>query len=160
MDRPVAAARLYATALGLYEMRLNGARVGDAVLAPGWTDYRQRIAYQTYDVTGLLRPGGNVLGAILADGWYSGFAGFDAKHAGAHYGAAPELLAQLLVRFAGGGETWVADRPGVAGLVRRDPARRPADGRVPRAGPGTGGLGPARFRRPRLGRPVGRRDGD
>ena len=107
VDRPVAAARLYVTALGLYEMRLNGARAGDAVLAPGWTDYRQRIAYQTYDVTGLLRPGSNVLGAILADGWYSGFIGFDAKRAGGLYGTEPELLAQLLVRFAGGGETWV-----------------------------------------------------
>jgi len=81
------------------------------MLAPGWTDYRQRIAYQTYDVTGLLRPGGNVLGAILADGWYSGFMGFDAKHAGGLYGTAPELLAQLLVRFAGGGETWVLTDP-------------------------------------------------
>jgi alpha-L-rhamnosidase len=111
VDRPVAAARLYATARGLYEMRLNGARVGDAVLAPGWTDYRQRLAYQTYDVTGLLRPGGNVVGAILADGWYSGFAGFDAKRAGQHYGTAPELLAQLVVRFAGGGETWVVTDP-------------------------------------------------
>ena len=83
------------TALGLYEARLNGRRVGDAVLAPGWTDYARRIPYQTYDVTGLLAEGDNVLGAILADGWYSGFCGFDAKRAGAHYGTAPELLAQL-----------------------------------------------------------------
>ncbi len=56
-------ARLYVTALGLYEARLNGTRVGDAVLAPGWTDYDQRVAYQTYDVTHLLRPGENVIGA-------------------------------------------------------------------------------------------------
>ena len=83
VDQPVASARLYVTALGLYEARLNGQRVGDAVLAPGWTDYAQRIPYQTYDVTGLLRPGENVLGAILADGWYCGFVGFDAKRAGA-----------------------------------------------------------------------------
>ena len=89
--QPVASARLYVTALGLYEARLNGARVGDAVLAPGWTDYAQRIPYQTYDVTGLLRPGDNVLGALLADGWYAGFVGFDAKRAGAHYGAAPRV---------------------------------------------------------------------
>ena len=95
-------ARLYVTALGLYEARLNGARVGDAFLAPGWTDYSQRIAYQTYDVTGLLRRGENVLGALLADGWYSGFVGFDAKRAGAHYGAAPEFLAQLGFEFADG----------------------------------------------------------
>ncbi|MGI8446574.1 MAG: family 78 glycoside hydrolase catalytic domain [Streptosporangiaceae bacterium] len=102
ISQPVASARLHVTALGLYEARLNGDRVGDAVLAPGWTDYAQRIAYQTYDVTGLLRPGENVLGALLADGWYSGFAGFDAKRAGAHYGASPEFLAQLVIGFADG----------------------------------------------------------
>ena len=107
VGEPVAWARLYVTALGLYEARLNGHRVGDAVLAPGWTDYAQRIAYQTYDVTGLVRHGGNVLGAVIADGWYSGFIGFDAKRAGAQYGAAPELLAQLVVGFADGSSQWV-----------------------------------------------------
>jgi alpha-L-rhamnosidase len=95
-------ARLHITALGLYEARLNGQRVGDAFLTPGWTDYGQRVLYQTYDVTGLLRDGENVLGAILGDGWYSGFVGFDAKRAGAHYGAAPELLAQLEVTLEDG----------------------------------------------------------
>jgi alpha-L-rhamnosidase len=99
---PVATARLHVTALGLYEARLNGQRVGDAFLTPGWTDYGQRVLYQAYDVTALLRDGENVLGAILGDGWYSGFVGFDAKRAGAHYGPAPELLAQLEVTFADG----------------------------------------------------------
>jgi len=107
VDQPVAAARLYVTALGLYEARLNGRRVGDAVLAPGWTDYARRIPYQTYDVTGLLAVGDNVLGAILADGWYSGFYGFDAKRAGAHYGTAPELLAQLGITYADGSREWI-----------------------------------------------------
>ena len=105
--RPAASARLYITALGLYEARLNGQRVGDARLAPGWTDYAQRVAYQSYDVTGLLRGGENVLGVLLADGWYAGFVGFDAKRAGAHYGAAPELLAQLVLRFDDGPDQWV-----------------------------------------------------
>ena len=59
--------------------RLNGARVGDAVLAPGWTDYARRVPYQAYDVTGSLREGENALGALLADGWYAGFVGFDAE---------------------------------------------------------------------------------
>ena len=77
VDQPVASARLYVTALGLYEARLNGRRVGDGYLTPGWTDYARRIAYQAYDVTKLLNQGGNVLGAILADGWYAGFYGFD-----------------------------------------------------------------------------------
>jgi alpha-L-rhamnosidase len=99
---PVAAARLHITALGLYEARLNGERVGDAYLAPGWTDYGKRVHYQTYDVTGLVRVGANVLGAVLADGWYCGFVGFDAKRAGAHYGTAPELLAQLVISYTDG----------------------------------------------------------
>ena len=107
LDQPVAAARLYVTALGLYEARLNGYRVGDGVLTPGWTDYAHRIVYQTYDVTGLLNQGDNVLGAIIADGWYSGFYGFDAKHAGAHYGTAPELLAQLDITYADGSREWI-----------------------------------------------------
>ena len=125
-------ARLYVTALGLYEARLNGARVGDAVLAPGWTDYAQRIAYQTYDVTGLLREGENVLGALLGDGWCSGFVGFDAKRAGAHYGAAPEFLAQLVIDLRRRHQPADRDRRRVARPVRRDPARRPADGRAAR----------------------------
>jgi alpha-L-rhamnosidase len=99
---PVASARLFITARGLYEARLNGERIGDAVLTPGWTDYARRIQYQTYDVTGLLRDGENVLGALLGDGWYCGFLGFDAKRAGARYGRAPELLAQLAITFADG----------------------------------------------------------
>jgi hypothetical protein len=55
------------------ELELNGTRMGDAVLAPGWTDYRHRIEYDAYDVTELLRSGENVLGAIVGDGWYGGF---------------------------------------------------------------------------------------
>ena len=102
LDRPAASARLYVSALGLYEARLNGHRVGDAFLAPGWTDYGQRVLYQTYDVTSLLTTGENVLGAIIADGWYAGFVGFDAKRAGAHYGKAPELIARLAITFADG----------------------------------------------------------
>ena len=61
---------------------LNGTRVGDAVLAPGWTDYRKRIEYAAHDVTELLREGENVLGAILGDGWYAGFVGFDPRRRG------------------------------------------------------------------------------
>jgi len=107
VDKPAVSARLYVTALGLYEARLNGHRIGDAFLTPGWTDYGQRVLYQTYDVTGLLAAGENVLGAIIADGWYAGFVGYDAKRAGAHYGKAPELLAQLAITFADGSRQWI-----------------------------------------------------
>ncbi len=95
-------AMLYATARGVVELQVNGARVGDAVLAPGWTDYRRRIEYAAHDVTELLREGANALSAILGDGWYSGFVGFDLKRAGAHYGTHPELLCELHVEYADG----------------------------------------------------------
>ncbi|KAL1897387.1 hypothetical protein Sste5346_004123 [Sporothrix stenoceras] len=64
--------RLYATAHGLYEVEINGQRVGDHVLAPGWQSYRHRLHYQTYDVTPLLRPGHNVIGVYLGEGWFAG----------------------------------------------------------------------------------------
>ncbi len=59
------------TALGAYELFLNGERVSSDVLAPGWTDYRERAVYQTYDVTRLVQQGTNAMGALLAPGWYA-----------------------------------------------------------------------------------------
>ncbi len=69
---PVKRATAYASALGLYELHLNGQRVGDQVLAPEWTDYNKRVQYQAYDVTDLIRDGANAIGAMLAEGWYAG----------------------------------------------------------------------------------------
>jgi alpha-L-rhamnosidase len=102
LEKPVRRARLYATARGVYEPYVNGERVGEDVLAPGWTDYRKRVQYQTYDVTELLAEGRNALGAVLGDGWYAGFVGFDPKHRGAHYGSRAHLLAQLEVEYEDG----------------------------------------------------------
>ena len=102
LDKPVRKARLYATARGVYELHLNGSRVGDDVLAPGWTDYDRRVQYQVYDVTRLLAEGQNALGTLLGDGWYAGFVGFDPKHRGAHYGARPQVLAQLELEYEDG----------------------------------------------------------
>src|SRR5215204_868635 len=102
LDKTVRRARLYATARGVYELSVNGTRVGEDVLAPGWTDYDSRLQYQTYDVTPLLAEGQNALGAVLGDGWFAGFVGFDPKHRGAHYGARPQLLAQLNVEYEDG----------------------------------------------------------
>ena len=65
-------ARAYATALGLYELCVNGKKAGDAVLTPGWTVYQKRVAYQTYDVTNLLVEGANTVSALVAPGWYKG----------------------------------------------------------------------------------------
>jgi alpha-L-rhamnosidase len=95
-------ATLYATARGLLEMELNGTRVGDAVLAPGWTDYRTRIEYAAHDVTALLREGENVLGAILGPGWYAGFVGMNPLRRGNHYGEDPALLCELHIEHDDG----------------------------------------------------------
>ena len=86
-------ARIYSTACGLYELELNGKRVGDYALAPGHTDYRKRVQYQTYDVTDLLKNGSNIITASLADGWYRGSCGaWGLKN---QYGIQTKLLVQL-----------------------------------------------------------------
>ena len=102
LDKDMSSARLYATALGVYELFVNGRRVSGDVLEPGWTDYGRRLLYQSYDVTDLLDQGENVIGAIVGDGWACGFYGFDAKRAGAHYAGSPRFLAQLVVDFTDG----------------------------------------------------------
>jgi alpha-L-rhamnosidase len=99
MGRKIVRARLYVTALGLYEARINGQRVGDHVLAPDWTDYRKRVRYQVYDVTGLLKTGENAIVALLANGWYSGHIG---NRGYQFFGKVPALLAQLEVTDADG----------------------------------------------------------
>ena len=100
VSKPVRAARLYATALGVYEMSLNGERVGRDHMTPGWTDYSVRVPYQTYDVTRQLKPGDNALGAILADGWFAGSLAFTGKRTG--YGGYPRLKAQLEIDYEDG----------------------------------------------------------
>ena len=99
LSKPVRHAALYVTALGIYEMRVNGQRVGDHVLAPDWTDYRKRVQYQEYDVTPLLRPGSNALGGMVGNGWYSGHIGNGGYQ---YFGKSPALLAQLEVTYADG----------------------------------------------------------
>ncbi|MDP8944702.1 MAG: family 78 glycoside hydrolase catalytic domain, partial [Actinomycetota bacterium] len=108
LDKPLRRARLYATARGVYELYLNGNRVGDDVLAPGWTDYDRRVQYQTYDVTSMLLEGPNALGAVIGDGWFAGFVGFDPKHRGALYGPRPQLLAQLDLEYEDGSRECIA----------------------------------------------------
>jgi alpha-L-rhamnosidase len=94
-------ARLYITALGVYEAEINGQHVGDHILAPGWTSYPSRLLYQTFDVTNLLQPGRNILGAILGDGWYRGRLGFGGGRRNI-YGDRRALLAQLELSYADG----------------------------------------------------------
>jgi alpha-L-rhamnosidase len=94
-------ARLYITSLGVYEAYINGHRIGDAELTPGWTDYHKRVYYQTYDVTDLLQAGDNVIGAILGDGWYCGFVAWSGRQL---YGDRPRLLAQLEITIENDGD--------------------------------------------------------
>lgn len=97
--KPVKNARLYATAHGLYQFSLNGQKVGDQFLAPGWTDYPRRTQTQTYDVTPLLQTGENVLGVALGDGWYRGKIGLGWRD---QYGDTIAVMAKLRVTYADG----------------------------------------------------------
>ena len=98
--KPVRRATLYATALGEYEVHINGARVGQDYFTPGWTDYHHRVPYETYDVTGLVHQGDNAVGAILGDGWYAGVMGNAAGQR--HYGGYARFAAQLEIEYGDG----------------------------------------------------------
>jgi alpha-L-rhamnosidase len=106
VTKDVKSARLYATALGAYELILGRNRVGDQVLAPGWTDYRERVVYQTYDVTDLITQGENSISALLAPGWYATpLEWFQQPN---NYGdTPPALLAQLRIEHTDGSVEWV-----------------------------------------------------
>jgi alpha-L-rhamnosidase len=103
-------ARLYASAHGLYETEVNGARVGTDALSPGWTVYRERLRYYTYDVTRMLRPGTNAWGAWLGDGWYRGRLGWRGGFRNLS-GYDLSFLGQLELVYADGSRQIVATDP-------------------------------------------------
>ena len=109
LDKKVARATLYATGLGLFDLYLNGARVTEDYFNPGWTDYSKRVHYRAYDVTDRVKRGANAVGAIVADGWYSGYVGFG--HNRDHYGTKPRVRAQLNLEFTDGTSAVVATGP-------------------------------------------------
>ncbi len=94
------AARLYVTARGIYEVFLNGKRVSDDYYNPGLTQYNVTHMYQTYDVTSLVKPGSNAMGAMLAEGWWSGLLSFG--NIWNHFGDRQSLLAKLVVTYKDG----------------------------------------------------------
>ncbi|WP_251452247.1 glycoside hydrolase family 78 protein [Microbacterium sp. Marseille-Q6648] len=100
-------ARLYATAHGLYEAEVNGRRTGDDTLSPGWTSYDARLRYYTYDVTDLLHPGANAIGAWLADGWYRGRIGWYEGFRNV-FGEDLSFLGQLELTYADGSREVIA----------------------------------------------------
>ncbi len=100
VEKPVKSARLYTTACGLYEAKLGGRKVGDFCFAPGYTDYRKRVQYQTFDVTDLIRTEENELTVQLADGWFRGSCGAWGRKN--QYGTETKLLMQLEIAYADG----------------------------------------------------------
>ena len=105
LDRPVRSARLHVTAAGLYQVHLNGRKVGADFMTPGWTPYARKIETLTYDVTGQLAEGPNALGAILGEGWFAGRLGWGNRGASPNH---PALLLQLEITHADGSTTTVA----------------------------------------------------
>lgn len=106
VSKKVERARLYATAMGLYEMSLNGKRVGEEYFTPGWTSYDFRYQYQTYDVTSWLKSGANCIAAILGDGWFRGRTMAGSKRNS--YGKKLALLAQLVITYKDGSQQIVS----------------------------------------------------
>lgn len=106
VSRPVKRATAYVTGLGLVDLHLNGARVSEDLLTPGWTDYTKRVYYRAYDVTDQLKQGANAVGAILADGWYSGYVGYGRNRD--HYGKLPRAAAQMHIEYADGSTDTIA----------------------------------------------------
>ena len=98
-EKPVKRARLYATACGVYEASVNGKKAGDCFLAPGWTSYHNRIQYQTYDITELLKRE-NEIAVAVGNGWYKGELGFDAKPD--NYGKKTALSAMIRIEYEDG----------------------------------------------------------
>ena len=163
-------ARAYATAHGLYELFLNGTRVGDLELTPGSTAYRSQLDVQAYDVTDLLVPGDNVLAAVLSDGWWRGKNGFTREVD--CFGTELALLVQLEAELEDGAQATHGTGPGwttaTGEIVRADlidgeavDLHRRQDG-WDRAGFDDGGWdeapvveGPSRCSRPRRRRPSG-----
>lgn len=118
LHKKVKTAVAYITAHGLYEASINGHRIGDAYLTPGWTSYKSRLQYQTYDVTDLLKGGDNVIGVMLGNGWYRGIIGYTDKRN--VYGKDISLLMQINLTYEDGSvgiitsdESWKSSTGGV-----------------------------------------------
>lgn len=123
LDKKIARARVYVSGLGYYELRLNGERVGDHVLDPGWTTYSKRVLYSTYDVTAQLHRGRNVLGAMLGNGWFNPLPLAMWGHINPRNALTvgePRVIAQLVIEFT----------DGTAQIVGTDPTWRVGEGPI------------------------------
>lgn len=102
IPKAIKRARLYATARGFYNFYINGKRAGDGYMNPGWTDFRYRIMYNTYDVTAMLQQGKNGLGIELGNGWFSGEWGWTGSQWSDQYGYKPSAMAMIKVEYTDG----------------------------------------------------------
>jgi alpha-L-rhamnosidase len=105
LTKAITSARVYITAHGFYELQLNGKKIGDQVLTPGWTSYGKRLQYQVYDITNMLSKGNNAIGAVLGDGWYRGTLAWGNNWA--IYGKRLGILLQLKITFTDGSESMI-----------------------------------------------------
>ncbi|MEQ8241103.1 MAG: family 78 glycoside hydrolase catalytic domain [Cyclobacteriaceae bacterium] len=101
ISKEVKAVNLYGSALGLYELELNGKKVGEQVFTPGWTNYHERIQYQVYDITSQINAGKNAIGAILGDGWFRGHFGWWEDNRNT-YGKHLALILQIEIAYLDG----------------------------------------------------------
>ncbi|MBI3867331.1 MAG: family 78 glycoside hydrolase catalytic domain [Verrucomicrobia bacterium] len=109
VQRSLRRATAYVSALGICDVEINGRKVGDAYFEPGWSDYLQRAYYRVHDVTGMIQPGPNAIGAVVADGWYAGYVGYGLlvgygphRTGRSFYGKTPALRIQLEMEFSDG----------------------------------------------------------
>lgn len=108
LAKKIKSASVYVTAHGMYELQLNGKRVGDAYLAPGWTSYNKRLQYQMYDVTAMMNNGANAVGAMVGNGWYRGYLAWENNKD--VYGKKLGFLFQLEIVYSDGTkETIISD---------------------------------------------------
>ncbi|OMG00844.1 alfa-L-rhamnosidase [Paenibacillus sp. FSL R7-0337] len=98
-EKDIQSARLYASSLGVYEISINGNRVGDHYFAPGWTNYKERLQYQTYSLDGLLEQQ-NKIEITVGNGWYKGIFGFTCTPN--HYGDRVAAIAELHIVYTDG----------------------------------------------------------
>ena len=110
VERGVRRAGLSMTALGVYEGYVNGRRLGQQVLTPGYTDYHYRVQYQTYDVTADLVPGENVVSALVGDGWYRGCIGIGSNRNS--YGSKTKFACCLHISYEDGNLPYVVPAAG------------------------------------------------
>jgi alpha-L-rhamnosidase len=107
-SKKIISAKVYVTSRGLYDVQINGKRMGDAYLSPGWTSYNKHLQYQTYDVADLLTQGNNAIGVLLGSGWYRTRLTWTNKQN--IYGKETALLFQMVIKFTDGTtETVVSD---------------------------------------------------